>query len=98
MNKYLMLNHGSGTKQQWDDYFTIVFEGDHFIGGSSLDEAAAIAINRDAFGPAISRTVTGYIVIQTETPEQAQELARLCPVHQNGGTVELFPLESSHEE
>lgn len=97
MNKYLMLNHGAGTKQQWDDYFTIVFDGDHFIGGSSLDEDSALSVKDGVFGPAISPTVSGYIVIQAESLEKAQELMRLCPVHQNGGTVEVFPLELSEE-
>ncbi len=93
MNKYLLINHGKGTDEMWDVFFKMLGEGNHLIGGSALDHG--IAAQAGAFSEALSKTITGYIVIQAESMERAKEIALACPVHQTGGTVELFTLIES---
>jgi len=90
MEQYLLLNHGVGTSDHWDEFFKMLHEGGYFVGGSSLGQGSAL--RKGIFADPISPTVTGYILIQTENIETARHLARLCPVHVAGGTVELIPL------
>ncbi len=40
----------------------------------------------------VKDAVQGYLVLQTETLEQASELALGCPVLDQGGSVEIRPL------
>lgn len=93
MNKYLLINHGKGTEGDWDAFFEMLNAGSHLIGGSSLGRG--MAVRGGVFSEALSQTITGYIVIQAESLERAKEIALKCPVHQTGGTVELFTLVES---
>ena len=77
----------------WEAFFKMLSEGQHLIGGSSLDHG--IAAQSGAFFEAKSKTITGYIVIRAESLEKAKEIALKCPVQQTGGTVELFTLVRS---
>jgi hypothetical protein len=93
MPKYLMINHGVGAPEHWETYFDLLIGGDHLIGGSSL--ASGISLKDGRYAAAISESVTGYIVIQADSLEQARDLMIQSPIHQAGGTVELFPLEET---
>lgn len=93
MNKYLLINHGSGTSEGWEAYFKLLHDRGHIIGGSALDYGLSVKDN--IFSGPISPTVTGYIVIQAEDLETAKSLAVQCPVHVAGGTVEVFTLIKS---
>lgn len=90
MTEYIMINHGVGSAENWDEYFTMLRDGNHLIGGSALDHG--IAIRDSTLSEAVSKTITGYIVIQVESLERAKEIMAQSPIHQAGGTVELFPL------
>lgn len=39
-------------------------------------------------------TIGGYFIVETETIEQAVELAKDCPSFDQGGTVEVRPVDS----
>ncbi|CAN5566659.1 hypothetical protein BH09VER1_BH09VER1_48380 [soil metagenome] len=93
MNKYILLNHSSVPSDGWDAYFALLSAGGHFIGGSALDYG--LSVSGGHFAEPISRTITGYIVIQAPDLETAKSLATQCPVHRAGGTVEVFTLVKS---
>ncbi|MEO6053442.1 MAG: hypothetical protein ABIP97_05460 [Chthoniobacterales bacterium] len=95
MNQYLMINHGVGTPAKWAEYFEMLQAGGHVIGGSSLDENAALSLKGNVFADAISKTITGYIVIKAADLKTAKRIMAQSPIHQAGGTVELFPLVES---
>lgn len=59
MAEYLLINHGKGTKEMWDAFFKMLDEGNHLIGGSSLDPG--VSVRAGAFSEAVSKTITGYI-------------------------------------
>lgn len=93
MPKYLMINHGVGTPQNWEAYFDLLIGGEHLIGGSSL--ASGVSLTQGTYASAVSKTVTGYIVIDADDFQEAKKLMAESPVHRAGGTVELFPLEET---
>ena len=93
MNQFLMLNHGQGSPSGWEEYFSLLHRDGYMMGGSELGEGTAVT--NAAAGPAISSTVTGYILIQAPDLETAKIIAEKCPVHRSGGTVEIFPLVRS---
>lgn len=90
MNKYILINHGVGSTEGWEQYFAMLHDQGHFIGGSALDYG--LSVTGGHFAEPISRTITGYIVIQAKDLETAKSLAAQCPVHLAGGTVEVFTL------
>jgi len=93
MNKYILINHGSGTAGQWDTYLKMLHEGGHILGGSSLDHG--IAVQNGIFTDAVSTTITGYILIQAHDIEIAKKIALQSPVQLSGGVVEVFTLSES---
>lgn len=94
MKKYLMLNHGQGgSPEAWKAYFEMLLAGNHLVGGSALGEG--LALKKGLFSGAKTRTVSGYIVIQARDLRSAKKILSQSPVHQSGGTVELFPLVKS---
>jgi hypothetical protein len=47
------------------------------------------AVFTDGPFPELKELVTGYYKIETDSPEQARQLAALCPT---GGHIELYPI------
>lgn len=90
MNLYLMLNHGSASSEEWTAYIQLLSSNRHLQGGSAL--ADGISLQNSSFSAPISPTITGYILIQAESLDQAQSLVAQSPIHKSGGTVELFTL------
>jgi len=88
--KFIMINHRTASTENWDEYFKMLREGSHMIGGSALDHG--ISLKEGVFTQAQSATITGYIVIQAEDLEAAKNIASQSPIHKAGGTVELFTL------
>ena len=93
MTEYIMINHGAGTAADWDQYFKMLRDQNHMIGGSALNQG--ISVKDAVFSNAITPTITGYLLIQAESLEKAKEIMALSPVHKTGGTVELFTLVKS---
>jgi hypothetical protein len=90
MNKYIMINHGVGSASHWDEYFKMLHDDGHIIGGSALDHG--ISLKSDNFTDPISKTITGYIVIQADDIDVAKRIMLESPIIKAGGTVELFTL------
>ncbi|WP_285117352.1 YciI family protein [Leifsonia sp. fls2-241-R2A-40a] len=72
--------------------------GERIVASSALQEAArATRITPGADGPVFtsgpfgetSEAITGFYSFTASTPEQARELAALCPTQ---GTIELYPV------
>lgn len=93
MKHYIMINHGVGKPDAWDEYFSMLTDNGHLIGGSSL--GSGIAVRKKVFSKAKSKTVTGFIVIQAKDIREAKKIMYQSPVHLSGGTVELFPFVES---
>ena len=85
-----MINHGVGSPAHWDEYFKMLHDDNHIIGGSALDHG--ISLKEDSFGDPISKTISGYIVIQAKDIDAARRIMIESPIHKAGGTVELFTL------
>jgi hypothetical protein len=88
MTEFMLINHGVGLPEKWDAFFTMLSEGGHMIEGSSLEHLMSIqggVVSEDH-----SSAATGYTVFQAKDLTEAKEIMRQCPVHQNGGTVQLF--------
>lgn len=90
MAEFITINHGIGSSDEWNRYFELLRERRLIIGGSAV--GPGISVKESVCGEAMTPTITGYILIQAESLQQAIELMRLSPVHKSGGTVELFPL------
>ncbi len=90
MKEYIMINHGVGSPASWDEYFKMLHDEGHMMGGSALDHG--ISVRDGKFSDAQSQTITGYIVIQAEDLDAARKIMLQSPIHQAGGTVELFTL------
>lgn len=68
----------------------------NYISGDPLDPEGRY-ITKDAVrsdGPFIEskEAVTGYILVQATTIDQAVVIAKKCPVFKNGGAVEVRPV------
>ena len=85
-----MINHRIGFTGDWDPFFKMLRDGGHLVGGSALDHG--ITIKNGVFGPAQTPTIAGYIVIQAKNLDAAKNIMAQNPIHQAGGTVELFTL------
>lgn len=93
MPEYIMINHGVGTSANWDQYFKMLREGNHLMGGSALEPV--VSVKWAVFSDVRTPTMTGYILIRAESLERAKEIMVQSPVHQAGGTVELLMLVRS---
>lgn len=88
MKHYILLNHDAGPSAGWDVFFEMLLKGNHLIGGSSLE--CGLSVRGEIWGAVITPTLGGYIVIQASDLEAAKQIAKMCPIHLSGGTVEIF--------
>lgn len=78
---------------QWVEGLT---KSGHFISGDPL-EAEGRYLTKDTIltdGPFIEskEVITGYILLQAETLEEAIAIAKSCPVFRTGGALEVRPV------
>ena len=92
MVKYLLVSHSRvpGTKEQWGKYFQTLNHGNHLVGGSALGKG--IGFKRGLIKNPKDKSIDGYMVITANNKAIIKKLAKLCPAHLNGGTVDIFPL------
>lgn len=90
MPDYIMLNHGIGSPTGWETYFKTLIDQGKFIGGSAIDHGRSLT--QGAWSAAQAGSVTGYIIIRADNFEAAQEIAARSPIHETGGTVDLFEM------
>jgi hypothetical protein len=69
----------------------------HFLSGEPLEPEGTYIRSAEQLqtdGPFIEakEAISGYFLIQAETPEQAVEIAKSCPILKNGGAIEVRPI------
>jgi hypothetical protein len=80
----------------WHAWEQALREAGHSVTGAQLDEAgrrvtgAEKVIADGAFGD--DYVMGGYFLVSASSLEEATELAKGCPILQNGGTVEVRPV------
>lgn len=71
----------------------------HFLSGEPLDERGRVIAGKKAQtvtdGPfsESKETVGGYFLISAKDLEAAVEISRSCPILENGGTLEVRPIQ-----
>jgi hypothetical protein len=53
--------------------------------GSMISATSRVA----ASGVTTTEGASGYLIVAAETPDAAIEIARTCPIHEGGGTVDV---------
>ncbi len=82
--------------EKWHAWKQALEKAGHSATGAQLEAegrcvtAAGKTVVDGAFGK--DHTMGGYFVVNASSLEQATELAKGCPVLQNGGTVEVRPV------
>ncbi len=97
MNEYILLMHDDvperGTDApplDWAPYFGKLRASGRFCGGSAIGEGTCFRKNGSA--PPATRHLSGYIRVQAENLEAAEQLVSGNPVYEAGGTVEVREL------
>lgn len=81
--------------QKWGAWMQKLTETGHFKGGNPLAQGATMLSG--ASGETVTdgpfsdsnEVIGGYIIVKSESREEAIELAKGCPIYENGGKVEL---------
>ena len=42
VNKYILINHGTGASEGWEQYFAMLHEQGHMVGGSALNHGLSV--------------------------------------------------------
>jgi hypothetical protein len=88
--------HERESGERWHAWAEELKEAGHSVTGAQLEAAgrcvtgAQRMIEDRAFGN--DHLLGGYFIVSASSLEQATELAKMCPVLQNGGTVEVRPI------
>ncbi len=85
-----------GDIQEYTAWVEEIGKAGNYVSGDPLDPEGRY-ITKDAIhsdGPFIEskEAVTGYILVQADTIDQAVSIAKKCPVFKNGGAVEVRPV------
>ncbi|WP_375597938.1 YciI family protein [Devosia sp. Naph2] len=97
MNKYMLAYHGGGMPETpeegarvmkaWNDWYGAL--GDRLAdGGSPLGRSMTVSKNgvQDGGG---SNPLSGYTLVNADSHDAANEIAKGCPILDDGGTVEV---------
>lgn len=94
MRNFILLMHndaiGESTSEMWSSYFSFLRARQAFEGGSSIGSGEPF--RKQATPGRASEHLTGYILIQAESLQQAKELLTGNPIFECGGTVEIREL------
>ncbi len=95
MNDYILLMHSDhsrpmGDGAAWGHYIATLRASGKFKGGSSI--GGGLCVNQSGAVKPITAHLSGYMVIQAESLEDARTLLAGNPVLEAGGTVEIREL------
>ena len=96
MNDYIFLMHndaktdGHSGDDGWAEYIAKLQQAGVFQGGSAIGDG--ICITKTGTPPAITSQLSGFIRVQADSLNRAQELVHGNPVFEAGGTVEIREL------
>jgi hypothetical protein len=86
----------SASGERWHAWAERLKEAGHSVTGAQLEAAgrcvreAQNIVEEGAFDS--DHLMGGYFIVSASSLEQATELAKGCPILQNGGTVEVRPI------
>lgn len=95
MNDYMLLMHADHTilandGAAWGRYISKLRTTGNFEGGSSM--GGGVCVNKSGTAKPITEHLSGYMLIQAESLEDAKALLEGNPVFEAGGTVEIREL------
>lgn len=83
--------------QRWVDWIQDLTKSGNFKAGDPLDHGGKViqpegkSVTDGPFAEA-KDVVGGYLVVAAETLDDASQLAKACPILEDGGTVEVRPI------
>ena len=96
MNDYIFFMHNDARDgehnrgDEWAAYFARLQQTGAFQGGSAIGDG--VCLSKAGTPPGITPQLSGYIRVQAESLNRAQELVQGNPVFEAGGTVEIREL------
>jgi hypothetical protein len=97
MTKYLFIFHGGRMPESRDDRDAIMATWGAWMSGlgdAIIDPGSTISATSHVTTSGVSSmdgtdAPSGYMIVSAEAPEKAVEMARTCPIHSGGGTVDV---------
>lgn len=97
MTKYLFIFHGGRMPESQDERDAIMATwggwmsglGDAIIDPGSMISATSRVSTSGVSSVYDADAPSGYMIVSAETPEEAVEMAKGCPIHAGGGTVDV---------
>jgi hypothetical protein len=86
--------------QKWMGWIQRLRDQGKYIAGDPLEEAGKVLTSRsivtDCSFPEGKEVIGGYFLIRAETLDEAAEMAKDCPIFENGGSVEVRKVRVIH--
>jgi hypothetical protein len=83
--------------QKWMTWIQRLREEGKYVAGDPLQGGGKVLTSRKIItdGPFAEgkEIVGGYFLVRAETIDQAAEMAKDCPIFENGGSVEVRPIQ-----
>ena len=97
MTKYLFIFHGGRMPESQEERDAIMATWGGWMSGlgdSMLDPGSMISATSRVTASGVSSVdgadaPSGYMIVSAEKPEEAVEMAKSCPIHAGGGTVDV---------
>ncbi|PUB09781.1 hypothetical protein [Yoonia sediminilitoris] len=97
MTKYLFIFHGGRLPEPQDDHDAIMATWGAWMSGlgdTMLDPGSMISATSHVTTSGVSSmndtdAPSGYMIVSAQAPEEAVEMAKTCPIHAGGGTVDV---------
>ena len=107
MSNFMFLFRGGSTPtspeemqaqmQKWMTWIQRLREEGKYVAGDPLQGGGKVLTSRKIItdGPFAEgkEIVGGYFLVRAETIDQAAEMAKDCPIFENGGSVEVRPIQ-----
>lgn len=97
MREYILLMHDDSREASrgegdgdWGRYLEGLSKSGRFLGGSAIGGGECFALS--GVSKAVTSHISGYLVVQAESIEEARCLLAGNPVYEAGGTVEIREL------
>lgn len=100
MREYILLMHDDSREDSngeaddgWVRYLEGLSKSGRFLGGSAIGGGEGFALS--GVSKAMTSHISGYLVVQAESIEEARRFLAGNPVYEAGGTVEIRELSRS---
>ena len=94
MSKYLFIFNGGRMPEDKETREAIMASWGAWMSGlgdAMLDPGSMISATSRVAASGITAVdgPSGYMIVSAETPDAANEIAKTCPIHEGGGTVDV---------